>query len=420
MVSTLLTCFWRPISLSCWVVALTLFAVSEQPLFAQPGEVDDGHRAQVFDEIVGIVEENFYDADYDWMSWKGRVAAARKGALAANSDDGFESAVSGLLASLKTSHTHYFSKNDPRRYQLAGVFGSLFADRDDDFFCYEGIGIGTRVVNGQTYVTAVFDGFSAAKSGLQFGDQILSVNQGPFESIRSFAGLSGQQVDVWIVRQGTEQVIRCEVEQIDGRTMFETALKSSVRIIDREGQKIGYLHVWCYAGMKYQELLRTELLYGRLSKCDAVVLDLRDGWGGASLNYLNVFREPLAIVKATNRAGEESSFSDVWGRPVALLINGGSTSGKELFTYAFKKWKLGKVFGERTAGAVVAGRAFVLSNEDLLYLAVMDVEIDGRRLEGRGVTPDVQVERNLLQSDGGDSQLDTAVEYLVSETAAGG
>ncbi|MFK7736921.1 MAG: S41 family peptidase [Pirellulaceae bacterium] len=416
-VSMFVNCLFRMRVLSAFLSGVTLLAIFSFPLLGQSSEVVESERAAVFDEVVRIVKEHFYDQDYDWEAWQSSVVAARENAFAAKSPDAFAVAVNDLLASLQTSHTQYFSKSDPRRYQLVGVFAALYEDRDDDFFCYDGIGIDSRVIEGKTYVTAVFDGFPAAKAGLRFGDQILAVNNEPLQLIRSFAGLSGQQVLVKILRQGKKLVIHCGVERIDGRTMFETALKSSVRIIERGGRKIGYVHVWCYAGMKYQELLRTELLYGQLSNCDALVLDLRDGWGGANLNYLNLFREPLAIVKATDRAGKQSSFSDVWGKPVALLTNVGSTSGKELFTYGFKKWKLGKVFGEKTAGAVVAGRAFVLSNDDFLYLAVMDVEIDGKRLEGRGVKPDVRVERDLLQSDRNDPQLGAAVEYLVKEAA---
>jgi carboxyl-terminal processing protease len=107
------------------------------------------------------------------------------------------------------------------------------------------------------------------------------------------------------------------------------------------------------------------------------------------------------------------NFSGVWGKPVVLLVNRRSTSGKEMFTYGFKKLKLGEVVGETTAGAVVAGRGFLLSNSDVLYLAVSDLEVDGQRLEGRGVEPTVHVERPLPYAAGADPQLERALEILV-------
>ena len=102
----------------------------------------------------------------------------------------------------------------------------------------------------------------------------------------------------------------------------------------------------------------------------------------------------------------------MWGKPVALITNGGSTSGKELFTYGFKKLKLGEIIGTTTAGAVVAGRCSILKNGDVLYLAVSDVSIDGQRLEGRGVDPTISIERPIPYAAGSDPQLDKAVEVL--------
>ncbi|MCI5139218.1 MAG: hypothetical protein D3922_12565 [Candidatus Electrothrix sp. AR1] len=149
-----------------------------------------------------------------------------------------------------------------------------------------------------------------------------------------------------------------------------------------------------------------------MSKCDALVLDLRDGWGGADLNYLNLFRAPLAETSFRNRDGSTGTYNGVWGKPVALLVNERSTSGKELFTYGFKKLRLGPIIGTKTAGAVLAGRIFLLSIGDALYLAVRDVRIDGIRIEGKGVTPDIIVDRLPLHSLDKDSQLQRAIEEL--------
>jgi len=97
-------------------------------------------------------------------------------------------------------------------------------------------------------------------------------------------------------------------------------------------------------------------------------------------------------------------------RTRTLLINGGTRSGKEVVAFAVHKHHLGTLVGERTAGAVVGGRPFLLSDRSLLFLAVMDIQVDGTRLEGTGVEPDVHV-TDLLEFDAGhDVQLDRAVE----------
>ena len=194
--------------------------------------------------------------------------------------------------------------------------------------------------------------------------------------------------------------------------MFKNAAEASIRSIDYQGKKVGYIHLWSYAGSQYHELLRQQVLWGKLSECDALVLDLRDGWGGADLSYLNLFRPPIVRTSFRNRDGTTGTYNGAWEKPVALLVNEGCTSGKELFAYGFKKAKMGSIIGTTTAGAVLAGRIFLLSNGDALYLAVRDIGVDGKRLEGKGVEPDIKLERSVQVVANEDPQLKKAVEKV--------
>jgi hypothetical protein len=47
-------------------------------------------------------------------------------------------------------------------------------------------------------------------------------------------------------------------------------------------------------------------------------------------------------------------------KPVAMLVNGGTRSGKEILAYGFKKYRLGEIIGSRTEGAVLAATAFLI------------------------------------------------------------
>ena len=388
----------------------------------RPFDFDPG---KVFDEVTQIVRQEFYDADFDFDTWSTKARSWRAQALAADSPYEFDRVMNRLLAELKTSHTYYYSKRNPRCYQLFGIFHQAFEHLDPQQLClYEGIGIDTQFHQKSRgwEVLSVFEGLPAEQAGIEVGDVILNANQAPFYPVESFTGKAGQKVKLTIQRNKTRVLkIGVSVEGLDGRSLFETTLSNSVRKFSFRGKQIGYVHVRSYAGTRYQDMLRNILLFGELKDCDGLVLDLRDGWGGADLNYLNLFRPPIARVTSQSRRGRPGSYSGVWEKPVTLLTNGRSTSGKELFAYGFKKLKLGKIVGEKTAGAVVGGRCFPLSNGDALYLAVVDVHVDGVRLEGVGVSPDLPVQADYQekkQSLVNDAQLNAAIVQCHKEIAS--
>ena len=366
------------------------------------------------DEIISLVEKHFHDSvKVSDSRWKSRVKQLQRYSDTAISADRLADSINALLSILEASHTHYYPKGDPKRYQLLGVFSTLYDQNREDLFIYEGTGIDTRRVDGRFVIVSVFDGFPAQEAGLRFGDTIVTVDGKPFHPIRSFGEKTGKTVRIKISRHGRTTEIRVKPTKIDGRTMFMKAAEASIRSIEYHGKKAGYIHLWSYAGSQYQELLRRQVLWGKLSECDALVLDLRDGWGGADLSYLNLFRPPIVRTSFRNRDGSTGTYNGAWEKPIALLVNERSTSGKELFAYGFKKAQIGSVIGTTTAGAVLAGRIFLLSNDDVLYLAVRDVRVDGKRLEGRGVTPDIKVDRSAPAAAGGDSQLEKAVEEVI-------
>ena len=121
----------------------------------------------------------------------------------------------------------------------------------------------------------------------------------------------------------------------------------------------------------------------KFKDADALIWDLRDGWGGAQPDYLDIFNARSPSMTLTGRDGD-SIVNGRWRKPVILLINGGTRSGKEILAHGFKKYGYGEVVGTRSAGAVLAGRAFLQSNGNLLLIAVTDVAVDGERLEGVG------------------------------------
>jgi len=383
----------------------------------------------ILNEVADTVAESFYDPNFDHVRWRRQVDEVSVETLKSKTRDEFAAHINRLLKTLNTSHTFYFAKSDPKRYQILSIFQLLVDnDTDESYFVYPGIGIETRLIDQRHIVLAGFDGFSASQVGLMFGDELLCVDHQPFHPIDSFVSKIGKTVTIEFKRNGKIQQLEAEVQKLDGRTMFTSALEASERIYLRNDKKIGYLHAWSYAGSHFHETIRQSILWGELSQCDALILDLRDGWGGADLNYLNLFRDPIAEIKSKSRSEEPRNYSGVWGKSVVLLTNQRTTSGKELFAYGFKKLGLGKIVGTQTAGAVVAGRCFLLSNGDALYVAVSDIEVDGIRLEGNGIAPDICVPKPIPdghfkieeskvtdEMEITDPQLQAALNYLSGE-----
>jgi carboxyl-terminal processing protease len=84
--------------------------------------------------------------------------------------------------------------------------------------------------------------------------------------------------------------------------MFLRGLESSARVIESNGRRIGYVHVWCYASSIYQRALEHLLSQGALKDADALIWDLRDGWGGAQPEYLDLFNARAPTMQVTDQA----------------------------------------------------------------------------------------------------------------------
>lgn len=377
-------------------------------------------QSDVFDQVWEAVNERFFDPEFNGVDWRAMRQKYGDSVRQATSRTEAAAAINQMLAELNTSHTRFYTPDEPAYYQLLGIF--LPRDTDlqkqakeflpDGKPQYVGIGIFTAETNGETFVRAVLEGSPAAQAELQAGDRILSVNGQPFQPIQSFAGKADQAVQMTLQRSsdpGSQETVTVTPTLLDGTTMFLDALKESVETIDRNGHQIGYVHVWSYAGDQYQEQLETELLSDRLKDAEALVLDLREGWGGAVPQYLNLFNRDSVTMAMVERDGDRYAFNSAWSKPMVMLVNEGSRSGKEILAYGFRKHQRGTIVGTKTPGAVVGGRAFLMQDGSLLYLAVADVFVDGQRLEGVGVIPDVVVPQAIEYRQGKDLQKEQAV-----------
>lgn len=383
----------------------------------------DSSYSSVLNEVWQEVNENFFDPNFNGVDWRAKREEYGNKVKQAQSLEEASVVVNQMLAELNTSHTRFYTQLEPAYYQLLGIFNSRSFNEEirkvfpDGEFDYNGLGIFTQEINEQTFIKAILDGSPAASAGLKVGDEILAVDGEPYQPIQSFVDKAEREVKLSIqrTRNSQSQEITVVPKKLNPNTLFLDAMRESIKVIERGQQKLGYVHIWSYAGDQYQQLLVDEITFGKLKDADGLILDLRDGWGGADPNYLNIFTDKVPILTQIRRDGIKRNLDSQWRKPVVMVVNDGSRSGKEILADGFKRYGIGKVIGTKTAGAVVGGSPFLLQDGSLLYLAVVDVLVDGERLEGKGVMPDIEVPFTLEYAQGKDPQIEKAVEVLLKQ-----
>jgi len=406
--------FGRWICLAAALIAATAARADPPP----------AHRADVLDQIDGLVRTRFYaPAVLAQRGWDQAVRDARAALATAPAGKRGE-ILARLVARLQTSHTEYIAPDDPRYAQILSIFGEILPsakDRCPDLsklpplpIEVPDIGVWWTRIDDRWFVGGVLDDGPAKVAGLVLGDEVVTANGRPFQPVAAFAAGPGTRVTLGIRRSrgGPLRTIAVEPRRVQPQAAFRSALAASARILERGRARIAYVRVWSWAGDPMQEALEQAISDLNRERPTGFVIDLRDGWGGASPDYLRIFDTRIPVIEFVDRDGNGQRVDRHIHVPAAVLINRGSRSGKELIAYGVAKHHTAKLVGERTGGAVVAGGVFCLDDGAVLYLASSAVTIDGEVLEGKGVAPDVAAPFDLRYAAGRDPQLDAALAAL--------
>ena len=372
------------------------------------------------EEVGKLVSRYFYDRDTVERDWA-EARTVHSAALPADpTGDEVAAALDAMLADLGASHTGHYTPNELAYYELLDIFArDEWAPRLRKLFpggsvAYTGIGLVPRTLEGRVFLAGVYHGGPAARAGLRVGDEIVAADGERFDPIASFAGKAGQPVTLEVRRwQGGRPSRSKSCPSASGRTSCFSM--HCARACGSSSSEVGVSATSGSGPMRDVNtigLLVEELAEGRLKDVDGLVLDLRGGWGGAQPEYTELFVGGAPVMTYVGRDGREVFASFRWRRPVVVLVDEGTRSGKEVVTYGLQRQDV-PVVGTRTAGALLAARGFLLSDGSLLVLAVSDVRVEGERLEGRGVVPDVEVSFPLPYAAGRDPQLEAALGKLV-------
>jgi len=372
-------------------------------------------------EIDGVVQQRFYSpARLKEVGWSASVEAARGAYRNAADEAARHEVLRALMASLKSSHTAYYPREDPSYWALASIFEPFLSrscpkERAPAFpVTRDDIGVFWRRSGGEWFVAGLYRGGPAEKAGLKSGDRVVTADGKPFGPVVSFAGKAGKVVALEVQRVRGGPLLKLSVTPRATKPLeeFRQATEDSFQVVERRGHRIAYLRVWSWTGPAVQDTVEEALGKANDQRTDGFVLDLRDGWGGADPSYLAMFFQGVPVLSQIGRDGGTQSYDRQVRSPAVVLVNGGSRSGKETFAYGAKKHHLARVVGERTAGGVLFGSPICLSDGSLLWLAVMDATVDGERLEGVGVEPDVTVPFDPRYAAGADPQLERALDLL--------
>jgi len=408
------------------IIAFYAFFLSPLIVLAEVPEVkaNTTQNVAIFDDVWSKVNGNFYDPKFNGVDWFAMRTKYSDMAEQAKNIDELEKVINQMLSELKTSNTRFYTKDFPDYYnildtcRIPSVIDEVKKMFPEGRVSYTGIGIFTKIINGKEFISAVLERGPAHRAGLQIGDQIISVDGAPYHPVKSFIGKAETAVKIKIQptadSASAKEVVVTPID-IKPKEIFWDAMKGSIKVIEREGIRIGYIHIWSYYGEQYYQLLMSEIAYGRLAGADALIIDLRNGWGGANPYYLNIFHKNVPVITQIDREGVTTVMDYQWRRPVAMLVNEDTHGGDEIITYGFKKYGLGKITGSKTAGAVMSSRPFILRDGNLLNIAVANMLVDGERLEGKGVTPDIDINMPIEYANGKDAQMDWAINILFAE-----
>lgn len=363
--------------------------------------------SEKFDVVWNRVRERFYDPNLHGVDWNriGEKYRSQLNTIQTKAD--FAELITRMLGELKASHTEYMTDDDVGFYMLPAVLrGSVEANKVTH------IGVMGKHEEKGFRVAGVLEGGPAEAAGIRSGDLLLSADGEPFTTAGAFQRKEGERVEITLRRGGEGNALAVTVVPVRNSMLkaFLDATIKSARVMEVEGKRIGYVHLWTMAHDSFREALH-QIVLDKLYDTDGLILDIRDGYGGRPEGFAAPFFLPDISWEQEMRGRESVVRRGGYGKPMVVLVNSGTRSAKEYFAYQFKKSGRAPLIGTRTAGAFLGANAFPVGKDGLLELPVVGLKLDGRRIEGQGIEPDIAVAPNATYT-AQDSQLARAVETL--------
>ena len=305
-----------------------------------------------------------------------------------------EAAVNGMLTSLDP-HSSYMNAEDYAAMQVEtkGEFG--------------GLGIEVTQQDGYVKVVSPIDGTPADKAGITSGDLIIKVDGKSVngltmdQAVDLMRGPIGSEIIITVVREGVTEpfdvsIIRdtIKVAAVKGRLIGTTIV---VRITSFTDQT--------FSGLQDQ-LKKAADEAGGIEKITGVVLDLRNNPGGLLMQAVDVsdaFLNEGEIVSTRGRNEQDNERFNATkgdltdGKPVVVLINGGSASASEIVAGALQDHHRAIVVGTKSFGKGSVQTIIPVRGEGAMRLTTARYYTpSGRSIQAVGVMPDIVVNQPVV------------------------
>ena len=303
-----------------------------------------------------------------------------------------ESAINGMLSSLDP-HSSYLNPDAAKdmRVQTRGEFG--------------GLGIEVTMENELVKVISPIEETPAARAGVLSGDLIAEIDGQEVrgltleEAVEKMRGAVNTPIDLTIIREGATDPIKITI-------IRETIKVRAVRF--RVENDVGYVKINSFTEKTFGDLQAAIDSIKKQAPAAGVkgyILDLRLNPGGLldqAISVSDAFLDKGEIVSTRGRDPEKTERYDsragdlIDGKPLIVLVNGGSPSASEIVAGALQDHRRATVLGTQSFGKGSVQSVIPLPENGALKLTTaLYYTPSGTSIQGKGITPDVKVEQPL-------------------------
>ena len=314
-----------------------------------------------------------------------------------NDEDLIRAAINGMLTSLDP-HSSYLPPNDfdQMKVQTRGEFG--------------GLGIEVTQEEGYVKVVSPIDDTPAFRAGIEAGDLITAVDGQSLlglsldEAVKLMRGPVGSEIVLTIFRE--------TIEEPYDVTIIRDTIKPLVVRHRLEGNT-AYLRLTTFNDQTYRGLEKAikEMTKeaGGIKNINGFVLDLRNNPGGLlsqAIKVSDAFLDKGEIVSTRSKhKGEGDRFNAMRGdlakgKPIVVIINGGSASASEIVAGALQDHRRAIILGTKSFGKGSVQTIMPLQGNGAIRLTTSRYYTpSGRSIQAVGVVPDILVEPRKASED---------------------